>query len=257
MKYSDSNPPLVCMMTQSTCYKGTRKFNPKGVLWHSTGANNPYLRRYVQPSEDDPNKIQLLNILGENKYHNDWNHKEVNAGLNFWVGKLADESVSSVQTMPWDYRPWGCGSGKNGSLNDTHIQFEICEDSLTDPVYFMSIYEEACQMTAYLCKKFNLDPLGTFQYNGITVPVITDHAGSASLGCGSSHSDVGHWFGKYGKTMDDVRNDVKQLLSEDNSPAPDSGIVSDLEAVQSELKSAQKEIDSAMLHVAEILKLIR
>ena len=48
MKYNDKNKPLVCMMTQSTCYKGTRKFAPTGVLWHSTGANNPYLKRYVE-----------------------------------------------------------------------------------------------------------------------------------------------------------------------------------------------------------------
>lgn len=47
MKYSAKNPPLVCMMTNSTCYKGTRKMKPVGVLWHSTGANNPYLKRYV------------------------------------------------------------------------------------------------------------------------------------------------------------------------------------------------------------------
>lgn len=257
MKYSDSNPPLVCMMTQSTCYKGTRPFTPKGVLWHSTGANNPYLRRYVQPSEDDPNKIQLLNILGENKNHNDWNHKEVNAGLNFWIGKLADESVAAVQTMPWDFRPWGCGSGKKGSLNDTHIQFEICEDSLTDPVYFMNIYEEGCQMTAYLCKKFNLDPLGTFSYNGITVPVITDHAGSAALGCGSNHSDVGHWFSKYGKTIDDIRHDVKEIMSEDNAPEPDAGILAELNEVQDGLKRAQKEIDAALVNVAGIINALQ
>lgn len=41
MKYNDKNKPLVCMMTQSTCYKYTGRFTPKGVLWHSTGANNP------------------------------------------------------------------------------------------------------------------------------------------------------------------------------------------------------------------------
>ncbi len=29
MKYNEKNKPLVCMMTQSTCYKGTRKFTPK------------------------------------------------------------------------------------------------------------------------------------------------------------------------------------------------------------------------------------
>ena len=43
MKYSDKNPPLVCMQTNSTCYKGTGKMQIKGILWHDTGANNPNL----------------------------------------------------------------------------------------------------------------------------------------------------------------------------------------------------------------------
>jgi hypothetical protein len=47
MKYSSTNKPLVCMQTQSTCYKGTSPMTVKGVLWHSTGANNPNLKRYV------------------------------------------------------------------------------------------------------------------------------------------------------------------------------------------------------------------
>jgi hypothetical protein len=47
MKYSEKNLPLVCMMTQSTCYKGTEKMKPLGVLWHSTGANNKTVKRYV------------------------------------------------------------------------------------------------------------------------------------------------------------------------------------------------------------------
>jgi hypothetical protein len=55
MKYSDSNLPLQCMMTNSTCYKGTRVMEIKGILWHCTGANNPYLKRYVQPSSNDKN----------------------------------------------------------------------------------------------------------------------------------------------------------------------------------------------------------
>ena len=55
MKYSKSNPPLVCIMNNSTCYKGTSTMSVKGILWHSTGANNPNLKRYVQPSESDPN----------------------------------------------------------------------------------------------------------------------------------------------------------------------------------------------------------
>ncbi len=130
MKYSETNKPLVCMQTQSTCYRGTRKMKVLGVLWHSTGANNPYLRRYVQPSDNDSRRASLLALLGKNQYGNDWNHIERKAGLNCWIGKLADGSVTTVQTMPWDYRPWGCGSGKNGSCNTGWIQFEINIHSL-------------------------------------------------------------------------------------------------------------------------------
>ena len=55
MKYNASNKPLVCMQTNSTCYKQTRKMTPLGILWHSTGANNPNLKRYVQPLSTDSN----------------------------------------------------------------------------------------------------------------------------------------------------------------------------------------------------------
>jgi len=203
------------MMTQSTCYKGTRKFTPKGVLWHSTGANNPWLKRYVQPDDNAANRSELLNLLGKNQYGNDWNHIEREAGLNFWIGKLADGTVAAVQTMPWDYRPWGCGSGNNGSCNNTHIQFEICEDSLNDKSYWEAVYKEACEMTAYLCKMFGIDPKGTTVCNGVTVPTIIDHTGSHALGLGSNHGDVQHWSRKYGKTMENVRNDVAAILAGD------------------------------------------
>lgn len=218
MKYNEKNKPLVCMMTQSTCYKRTRKFTPKGVLWHSTGANNPNLKRYVQPDDNASNRTELLNLLGKNQYANDWNHIDRQAGLNFWIGKLADGTVAAVQTMPWDYRPWGCGSGSKGSCNDTHIQFEICEDGLNDKSYWNAVYKEACEMTAYLCKMFNIDPKGTISYNGLKVPTIIDHTGSHSLGLGSNHGDIQHWSRKYGVTMDTVRNDVAAILAADSTP---------------------------------------
>ena len=217
MKYSDKNKPLVCMMTQSTCYKGTRKFTPKGILWHSTGANNPNLKRYVQPDDNAADRAEWLEKLGKNQYSNDWNHIDRQAGLNFWIGKLTDGTVTAVQTMPWDYRPWGCGSGSKGSCNDTHIQFEICEDGLNDKSYWNAVYKEACEMTAYLCKMFNIDPKGTISYNGISVPTIIDHTGSHSLGLGSNHGDIQHWSRKYGVTMDTVRNDVAALLAADST----------------------------------------
>ena len=215
MKYNDKNKPLVCMMTQSTCYKGTRKFTPKGVLWHSTGANNPWLKRYVQPDDDAADRSEWLARLGKNQYANDWNHIDRQAGLNYWIGKLADGTVAAVQTMPWDYRPWGCGSGNNGSCNNTHIQFEICEDALNDASYFNACYQEACEMTAYLCKMFGIDPKGTVSYNGLQVPTIIDHTGSHALGLGSNHGDIQHWSRRYGKTMENVRNDVAAILAAD------------------------------------------
>jgi hypothetical protein len=218
MKYNETNKPLVCMQTQSTCYKGTRTMQPKGVLWHSTGANNPYLSRYVQPSdkksaEDTYTKEEWQKLLGKNKYGNDWNHTEVQAGLNCWIGKLTDGTVTTIQTMPWNYRPWGCASGSNGSCNNGWVQFEICEDSLADKNYFNAAYKEACEITAYICRLYNIDPKGTVDYNGLNVPTILCHQDSYKLKLGSNHGDVYHWFKKYGKTMDDVRNDVAKLLS--------------------------------------------
>lgn len=231
MKYSKETPPIVCMQTQSTCYTGTKEMEIRGVLWHSTAANNTTLKRYVQPSDDDPNKDELLELLGKNKYNNDWNHITRQAGLNCWVGTLADGSVTTIQTMPWNYRPWGCGSGKNGSCNSGWIQFEICEDDTTSKEYFMRAYKEACQITAYLCKEFNIDPFGTVEVVSmaddstiIEVPTILCHQDSYKLGLGSDHSDIYHWFPKFGKSMETVREDVAALMGV-SKPEPEKPII--------------------------------
>ena len=218
MKYNNSsNKPLVCMQTQSTCYKGTCKMTIKGILWHSTGANNPNLKRYVQPSDLKPaadtfSKTKWLELIGKNSNNNDMNHINREMGMNAWIGKLADGSVTSLQTMPWNYRPWGCASGSKGSCNDGWIQFEICEDNLIDETYFKKVYKEACELTAYLCKTFNIDPKGTVTHNGVKVPTILCHQDSYQLGLGSNHGDIYHWFPKYGKNMETARADVAALL---------------------------------------------
>lgn len=214
MKYSKSTPPLVCMQTQSTCYRGTGTMNVLGVLWHCTGANNPTLKRYVQPSDNAADRDEWLALLGKNTGRNDWNHIKIDAGLNAWIGQLADGTVTGIQTMPWDYRPWGCGSGYRGSCNWGWIQFEMCEDDLNGEEYFEDAYTEACEITAYLCALYDIDPLGYVNYEGVQVPTILCHNDSASLGLGTWHADVYNWVrDRYGKTMDDVRNDVASILS--------------------------------------------
>ena len=217
MKYIENkNEPMICMMTQNLCYRGTTKMPIRGILWHSTGANNPTLKRYVQPDDDATNREEIIKIIGKNKYNNDFNHIDRLSGVNAWIGKLADGSVTTIQVMPWDYKPWGCGSGQHGSCNDGWIQFEICEDNLANKDYFNTVYDEAIQLTAYLCKKYNLDPEGTVKFNGINVPVILCHADSYRLGVGHNHGDVYHWFKLYDKTMEDVRKDVVKLLEVDS-----------------------------------------
>ena len=213
MKYTSNNKPLQCIMTNSTCYKQTSAMTIKGVLWHSTGSNNPSLKRYVQPSSNDANYKALLAKIGTNNYANDWNHIYHKAGVNAWIGKFADGTVGTVQTLPWNYKPWGCGSGSKGSCNNGWIQFEICEDALTDKNYAMKVYQEACELTAYLCKSYGINPKGKVSFNGVSVPTILCHYDSYHLGLGSNHGDVLHWFPKLiGKSMEDVRNDVAALI---------------------------------------------
>ena len=36
------------IFTNNACYKAGRRITPKGIMVHSTGANNPNLRRYVE-----------------------------------------------------------------------------------------------------------------------------------------------------------------------------------------------------------------
>lgn len=219
MKYTDAKPPMVCMMTQSNCYKNTSKMKPLGILWHTTGANNPSLKRYVQPDDNAKNKAELLKLLGTNQYGNDWNHQpDRRAGVNAWIGKLADGSVTTVQVLPWDYKPWGCGAGSKGTCNDAWIQFEICEDALTDKAYFEKTYEEAAQLTAYLCKKYGIDPNGTVTFNGVKVPTILCHADAYDLKLGSNHGDIYLWYNKYKVTMKDVRNRVAEIMNSKKEP---------------------------------------
>ena len=68
----------------------------KGVLWHSTGANNKTLKRYVQPSPNDPNYDQLMEYLGKNKYNNSWNNTTRKVGMNAFIGTTAAGDVATV-----------------------------------------------------------------------------------------------------------------------------------------------------------------
>ena len=206
---------LNCLLTANRCYQAGRVIKPKGVMVHSTGANNPNLRRYVQPVSTTPDRAGLLARLGTNPNGNHWNRAGLSVCVHGFIGKLADGSVAAVQTLPWDHRGWHAGDGSSGkSANDTHISFEICEDGLDDPDYFARAYREAVELTAMLCKQYGLDPLAD--------GVVICHQEGYRRGIASNHGDVLHWFPRFGKSMDDFRAEVAaELGRRPEAPAVD------------------------------------
>ena len=219
---------IKCIMTNSLWYKQTKHDSkPVGVLWHDTGAGNPNVKRYVQPMEGDANYNEMIRILGKNSNANDWNHAQVEKGVNAIIGKLANGSVGTVQTGEWEMAPWGCYYGTKGSCNGyvkvagktvyqgKHwIQVEIADDFYKDKNYFNKVYKEACELTAYLCKKYGIDPYGTVNFNGVTVPTILCHQDAYQLKLGSNHADIYGWFKAMGmvQNMDKTRADVAALM---------------------------------------------
>ena len=95
--------------TLNPCYKAGKKITPSGIVVHSTGANNPNPKRYV--GADD-------GILGVNQYNNHWNKSNATKCVHAFIGKVADGSVKIYQTLPWNYRCWGVGSGSKGSYGN-------------------------------------------------------------------------------------------------------------------------------------------
>ena len=195
---------LECLLTGNACFQVGEVMRPQGILVHSTGVNNPNLRRYVQPLEEDSNYDELIAQLGKNGNGNDWNRTDREVCVHAFVGKLADGSVAAVQTLPWDMRGWHAAGGKKGSANDTHIAFEICEDGLDDAADFEQVYRTAVELTAMLCRRYGFDPLAD--------GVVICHSEGYRRGIANNHADVMHWFPKHGKTMDDFRVDVAAEL---------------------------------------------
>ena len=234
-KYDEKQKPIPCYLSNSKWFNQSGTFNPKGILLHDTASDNVYIHRYVMPADNDPNKGELVQLLGKNPYNNDWNHggKDKDAGLHF-VGAIADgKTVTTVQTADWNKRPWGCGGGRFGSLNDTHIQWEMCQDNKKSVSYFGDVITESIELAAYLCKMYHIDPHGTFQYKGYTIPTICCHWDAFLIGwngyrigdsrCkggfGSGHTDIYDWDAMYdyfGLSMKQIYGDPYKINPLDN-----------------------------------------
>ena len=158
--------------------------SPAGIIIHSTGANNPNLKRYVNAPE----------ICGENPYKNYFDRADSDVCPHAVIGKDKNGEVKAAKLLPWNVCCWGCGSGSKGSYNyaPAYIQIEIAEDALNDRAYF----EEVFGLAADLCQRLMKN------YPTIKTENIISHHEAYLRGYASNHADCDHWLRKFGKNMD-------------------------------------------------------
>ena len=199
-----------CIHTRSSCFEKSPGIGRvAGIVVHSTGADNPNLRRYVSPSPDDPRREELLALLGKNRFGNHWNRK-IKKAVHYFIGKDWEGRVRAVRTLPEEIAAWGVGNGKKGSYNYSpcgHIQFEVCEGVGED--YFRAAVAEAEALCADICRRF-----------GLTVSNIVSHREAHLLGYGSNHGDIDSFLRKNGMNMDGFRLKVAEMLENGDHEEP-------------------------------------
>ncbi len=192
---------IVRPATKNPCYQAGRRIIPKGIMIHSIGVPQP-----------DPEVIV-----------NNFNQPDADSCVHAVIG-LGEEVY---QLLPWDYRAWHCGSGPNGSGNNTYISFEMTEPSTIrytsaanwvdlDPAatrsFVQRIYKGAVRLAAYLCRLYAFDPEGK--------DVIISHVEGHRMGIASNHADVEHLWDREGLSMAQFRRDV---AAEVKNPGGDDG----------------------------------
>ena len=180
--------------TDNGAYRSGRKINPQGSVNHSVGC--------AQPSVE--------------VFYKSMNKSSAGWGVNAILGDFHKGDGRILVTMPLNARPWGCGSGKKGSWNNTKVQWEVCEpaghtysggtmigyDIAKNQVYFDRMWKMLVAWNVYVVDKF-----------GYPISGISDHIESYYAGYGSGHADMGHWLPKHGKSMNALRAEVEAIIN--------------------------------------------
>ena len=204
----DSGNYLWCsgQVKNNTKYK--TQSTPVGIVLHSTGENTVVLRRYVKPSDSDPNHDELVKLIGKSAARN-WNRPTVKKGVHYMIGKLADGTVAVAQMLPENFASWTVGAGKKGSYNyypTQHIQIEM-QDGNNDN--FDVMYQTAVELCADICKRYGWD-----------ATKIVSHKEAHAKGYGSNHADADAWFKRHSTSMNQFRADVEIALKPEPGPTP-------------------------------------
>ncbi len=209
------------ILTNNPCYKAGKKIKVSGLMLHSVGCPQPSANAFV----------------------GQWNSPNASRAC---VHAFIDGNTGQVyQTLPWDHRAWHCG----GNANSTHIGVEMCEPACIKYTQGASFtcsnqeeagalvkrtYEAAVKLFAFLCKKYNLDPLAD--------GVIISHKEGHGRGIASGHGDPEHlWKGlNTAYTMDGFRKAVKQEM--DKNRKDSQGAVQQPDTVPASKSTAKDSI---------------
>ena len=191
---------IKAIASNNLCFKNGQKMVPQGIVVHSTGANNPELRRYVNAPEK----------VGKNQYDNHWDRAMPEGRkvcVHAFIGYDKNRQIKVAEILPLDICCWGVGRGSKGSYNyePSYIQFEICEDNRAKKTYYEEVFAVAAEYCAYLCEKFD-----------IPINKIISHREAYIQGYGSNHGDPDYWMKNFGEDMDSFRKRVQKIISKEN-----------------------------------------
>ena len=200
---------LMCaVVDRNPCYTAGKKITVKGLMLHSVGCPQPNASAFI----------------------NSWNSASYSSAC---VHGFIDGNDGTVyQTLPWNHRGWHCGSGSNGSGNNSYVGVEMCEpacikytsganftcsDTATAKTVVQRTYEAAVELFAMLCQKYSLDPLAD--------GVVISHKEGCKRGIASNHGDPEHLWSQLGLsyTMDTFRAAVKAAMGGGSASAGASG----------------------------------
>ena len=106
-----------------------------------------------------------------------------------------------------------CGPATLAALADRDGSF-LSYDPAETKDYFAAAWGRAVALTAHLCEIYGLDPMTD----------VLDHSEGHALGIASNHADVGHWFPRHGRSMDDFRAAVRAALAGEDVSELDTAV---------------------------------
>lgn len=217
--------------TNNRAYASGRDISPVGDVNHSFGC--------AQPNVEVAFSIMDKSSAG-------W-------AVNAILGDFHKGEGRILLTMPYKRRPWGVGSGKKGSWNNSRIQWEVLEpsghtyaggtmigyDTQKNEAYFQRMWKMLVAWNVYVAYKL-----------GFTADTINDHAESYRAGMGGNHADMGQWLPKHGKNMDCLRAEVQSILNNTYEEGKDMTEKEVLALIQKELN--EREAKNCYTTLADI-----